>query len=740
MSEFNVGGVTATVEPDFDKFTPALKRGLERAERGASFRIELFPELKRGWAAQMRADLKKSSAKFSIPADLSVSKSAIAQMKRAVRAQGPVTVGITFDAAQIAKEQAKASKAVARTGAPVMLKAEFDTQQIVRAANSASRGVGQIANPVKLRAEIDAGQVARDANAAIRGAQRLVGDINVGVDIDTAEVAAKLKAATAGANIGDIDVDAGRVAAAGAASGGAFAGGFKKAFVGTAIVGGAAVAGSGAAFVGVTKAAADFESQLSELNAVSSATETQMKQLSDAALKAGADTTFSASEAAQAQTELAKAGLSVDQILGGALAGTLSLAAAGGLELADAATVSANALNAFNLSGDQTAHVADLLAAAANKSAADVSDIAPALQQSALAAAQMGLTLEETTGGLAAFAQAGLKGSDAGTSFKTFLQRLNPQTKEASDLMKSLNLSFFDSSGQFIGLAETAGQLQSALSSMTDEQRNATLQQLFGSDAIRAASVIYDEGATGIGKWIGAVNDAGFASEVATKKLDNLKGDLEALKGSIETVAIGAGTGASSGLRTLVQDLTGFVNQAGPLLMNIVTPFSSLISVLLPQLLPLLAPLSTIIGAISGAFGQVLTAVMPVIAEGVGVVAGLFKELGPAFATTLAALQPVFDLLGELFAMGAGAFGDLIAVLLPTFATILGDVAEAMGPLLDALGPALSDIMAALLPVISELGAELGEAFVAALVAVTPLLVEIAGVLPELISGASKLP
>jgi TP901 family phage tail tape measure protein len=722
MSEFNVGGVTATVEPDFDKFTPALKRGLERAERGASFRIELFPELKRGWAAKMRADLQKSSAKFSIPADLSVSKSAIAQMKKAVKAHGPVTVGVTVDASQVAKEQAKASKAAARTSAAVILKAEFDTQQIARAANSASRGVGQIANPVKLRAEIDAGQVAREANTAIRGARNLIGDINVGVDVDAAQVAAKLKAAAAAANIGDIDIDAGRMSSAGSASGSAFAGGFKKAIGGGALVGSAVVAGSGAAFVGVTKAAADFESQLSELNAVSSATEAQMKLLSDAALKAGADTTFSAQEAAEAQTELAKAGLTVEQIMGGALAGTLSLAAAGGLDLADAAIVSANALNAFKLSGDQTTHVADLLAAAANKSAADVSELAPALQQSALVAAQMGLTLEETTGGLAAFAQAGLKGSDAGTSFKTFLQRLVPQTEEASKAMEAMGLSFFDNNGKFVGLTETAGRLRTALSGMTDEQRNSTLQTLFGSDAIRAAAVIYDEGAAGVGKWISAVDDAGFASEVATKKLDNLKGDLEALKGSIETVAIGAGSGASSGLRTLVQDLTGFVNQAGPLLMNILTPFSGLISVLLPQLVPLLAPLSGVIGSITTAFGDVLVAVMPIIAEGVGVVADLFKELGPAFTTTLDALQPVFDLLGELFAMGAGVFGDLIAVLLPTLATILGDVAIAMGPLLDALGPALSDILAALLPVISELGAEFGEAFVAALVRSLPYL------------------
>ena len=200
MSEFNVGGVTATVEPDFDKFTPALKRGLERAERGASMRIELYPELKRGWAAQMRADLKRSASKISIPVDLSVSKSAIGQMKRAVKTHGPVPIDVVFDPAQIAKAQAKASKGAGRQTTPVMLKAGFDTEQIVRAANSASRGVGAVANPVKLRVEVDSGQVARDANRSIREAQKLVGNINVGVDVDAAQVAAKLKAATSAAN------------------------------------------------------------------------------------------------------------------------------------------------------------------------------------------------------------------------------------------------------------------------------------------------------------------------------------------------------------------------------------------------------------------------------------------------------------------------------------------------------------------------------------------------------------
>lgn len=323
------------------------------------------------------------------------------------------------------------------------------------------------------------------------------------------------------------------------------------------MVGGAVVvAGFGAAVM----ASAKFEKQMSGVKAVSNATAAEMKQLSDAALKAGADTVFSASEAAQAEAELAKAGVAVKDIVGGALTGALSLAAAGSLELADAATISAQAMNIFKLQGKDVGHIADVLAAGANKSAADVKDLGDALRQSGLVAAQTGLDLEDTTGVLAAFADNALIGSDAGTALKTMLQRLTPQSKEAAQLMEQLGITAYDAQGNFVGLEKYADILQKGLSGLTTQQKNAALATIFGSDAVRAAAILYDQGAAGIHQYVAAVDDQGAAARMAATQLDNLAGDVEALKGSLETALIKSGSGANDMLRGLTQTATGAVN------------------------------------------------------------------------------------------------------------------------------------------------------------------------------------
>jgi TP901 family phage tail tape measure protein len=322
------------------------------------------------------------------------------------------------------------------------------------------------------------------------------------------------------------------------------------------VMGGIVAVGFGVA----VNAAMGFDKQLSELAAVSSATGDELGQLRQAALDAGAATAFSASQAAQAQTELAKAGVSTADILGGALTGALDLAAAGGIDLARAAEISANAMSTFGLAGRDVGDIADTFAAGANKSAADVDELAQALAQSGLVADQFGLTLDDSVGVLAAFAQAGLKGSDAGTSFKTMLQRLTPQSAEAADLMRQLGIDMFDAAGDFIGIEGAAQELQDALGGLTEEQRNTALATLFGSDAVRGATILYQEGAEGIGEWIEQVDDAGFASEVAAKRLDNLAGDLEALRGSIEVALIEGGSRATDSLRFLTQSATNTIN------------------------------------------------------------------------------------------------------------------------------------------------------------------------------------
>lgn len=326
-------------------------------------------------------------------------------------------------------------------------------------------------------------------------------------------------------------------------------------------VGATAAVGVGLA----VKKFADFDKQMSSVQAATHETAGNMDLLREAAIQAGADTAFSATEAAEGIEALAKAGVNTQEILGGGLKGALDLAAAGNLGVGDSAEVAATAMTQFNLTGKEVPHIADLLAAGAGKAQGEVSDMAAALKQSGLVASQFGLSIEDTTGTLAAFASAGLIGSDAGTSFKTMLIALANPSKESADLMKQLGINAYDAQGAFIGIAPLASQLQDRLKGLTQEQRNAALAQIFGTDAVRAANVLYEQGAQGITDWTTKVNDTGFAAETARTKLDNLSGDVETLGGSFETALIKSGSGANDVLRLLVQTATGAVNLFGDL-------------------------------------------------------------------------------------------------------------------------------------------------------------------------------
>lgn len=300
---------------------------------------------------------------------------------------------------------------------------------------------------------------------------------------------------------------------------------------------------------------ADFDVAMSAVRADTHETAGNMKELSDAALKAGADTKYSATDAAGAIDELAKAGVSTEDILSGGLTGALSLAAAGNVDVAESAELAATALVQFNLAGDQTEHVADLLSAGAGKAQGSVHDLGFALQQAGLVASQAGLSIEETIGTLSAFAAAGLKGSDAGTSFRSMLLHIANVSGESQKAMDAVGISFYDASGNMLDMAGIAGVLQKQLGHLTQEQRDATMAQIFGSDAVRAANVLYKNGAAGIEAWTNKVNDAGYAAETAAIKTDNWRGDLERLKGSISTFFISSGSDADSDIRRFTQGL-----------------------------------------------------------------------------------------------------------------------------------------------------------------------------------------
>ena len=309
----------------------------------------------------------------------------------------------------------------------------------------------------------------------------------------------------------------------------------------------------------------DFDEAMSGVRANLSGTPAEMDAVQNAVRQAGAASVFSATEAANAAEELAKAGLTAADITGGALTGSMDLAAAGGVGLARAAEVAATAMAQFQLKGQDVAHIADVMAAGALASTASIDSLAQGMAQGGGMAASLGMSLEQTVGALSLFDQNALKGSDGGTALKTMLMSLTPNSVAAATAMEDVGLQAFDANGKFVGLTTVAEQLKNGMKDMGEEQRLAALKTIFGADAARAANVLYQQGAAGLQDYIDKVSESGVAAQVAAAKLNNAKGDLEKLKGDFENVLIGAGEGANGPIRGLIQNVDKLVSAFGEL-------------------------------------------------------------------------------------------------------------------------------------------------------------------------------
>ena len=317
-----------------------------------------------------------------------------------------------------------------------------------------------------------------------------------------------------------------------------------------------AAAGLGAMVV----ASAKFDSSMSKVAAATRGSASDMAALRAAAIKAGADTAFSATEAADAITAMSKAGVSTKDILGGGLNGALSLAAAGELDVGQAAEIAATAMNQFGLAGKDIPHIADLLAAGAGKAMGEVTDMGQALKYVGPVAHQMGISIEETVGTIADLASQGILADQAGTSLRGMLTSLTSPSKIASKTMESLGIELYNARGKFIGFNGVAEQLHKTMGNLSNAERDQKLGMIFGNEQITAARILYQGGAKAIDDWTRASNDQGFAVENAAIKMDNLGGDIEKLKGSLQTLLITGGDGTQGFLRGVTQGTEQAVN------------------------------------------------------------------------------------------------------------------------------------------------------------------------------------
>ena len=303
-----------------------------------------------------------------------------------------------------------------------------------------------------------------------------------------------------------------------------------------------AITGTATALAGVATAAikvgSDFEAQMSRVQAISGATGDELESLKNQAIQLGADTAFSAKEAAEGMENLAAAGFTTSEIMD-AMPGMLNLAAAAGEDLATSSDIAASTLRGFGLEASDAAHVADVLAENANRTNSSVAETGEAMKYVAPLARAAGISMEETAAAIGIMANAGIQGSQAGTTLRGALSRLSRPTDAMTAAMDELGVSFYDSNGKMKSLTEQVGMLRKATEGMTDEQKNNYLVTLYGQEALSGMLALMNEGENTLGDLTDAYETCDGAAEKAAKTMqDNLKGAIEQLGGSAETLGI----------------------------------------------------------------------------------------------------------------------------------------------------------------------------------------------------------
>jgi TP901 family phage tail tape measure protein len=388
------------------------------------------------------------------------------------------------------------------------------------------------------------------------------------------------------------------------------------------------------------KKSMDFEAQIDRVGAIAGATGSDMGRLKQAALDLGASTSKSATEVAQGMELMAASGFNTNQIIK-AMPGVIAAAEASGEDMARVTEVVTAALNGFGLEASKATHVADVMAMAANRSNASVDDLGYAFKYAAPAAHALGISMEELAAATGIMTDAGMKGEQAGTTLRMAFQRMASPTAKAKELMKQLGLSFFDANGKMKPLGEIIGQLSTKLKGMSDQQKIAALNTLFGTEASTGMLAVIQKGPDKFNKFTEALrNSGGAAKDTAAKMKDNLKGSLEQLQGAFETAQITIGDRLAPAIRAIADGITKLINafnSLSPTAQNLIIYGSAIAAILF-----------IVAGAIFGAIAAV-----GFIIEGMAAFAAVIGVTTGALATTVGWILAI---IAAVVALGVGIY------------------------------------------------------------------------------------
>jgi len=307
---------------------------------------------------------------------------------------------------------------------------------------------------------------------------------------------------------------------------------------------------------------ANFEESVTRLGVVSGATSEELKQLSGVAQTLGETTIFTASQVADGMNAMAMAGLTAEESLAG-IASTLDLSAVGMISVEESALIATTAMNGFKLEAQDIGRISDVMAKTVTTSATTVQELGNAYEKVASVATQFDVSLETTTAALGTLADAGRRGSEAGTQLKIVMNRM-AGNKEAAKFIKQLGVDIYDSTGKILPFTTQLQNMKVELDKLDAQSRNIKMAEIFGTEALASANILLSDIDAVIAKTAELEDAYGFASSSAKKMMDNLMGDYKELQSAMEGLVLKIGDELSPVLREALDEATEFIQTLDP--------------------------------------------------------------------------------------------------------------------------------------------------------------------------------
>jgi len=501
------------------------------------------------------------------------------------------------------------------------------------------------------------------------------------------------------------------------------------------VIGTAAALGA-ALYAGPVKKAAEFEAQMSTVQAISGATGDDLAKLSALAKEMGATTQFTAVESGKALEYMAMAGWKTNQMIGG-LPGIMNLAAASGEDLGSVSDIVTDALTAFRMSAEDAGRFADVLAQASSNANTNVGMMGATFQKVAPVAGALGYSVEDMSLAIGLMANASIKADVAGTSLKTSLANMAKPTKQMQTYMDRYGISLTRSDGSMKTFREVVDNLRGSLGGLSEAEQVAAATAIFGKESFAGMLAIVNASDEDFQKLSDSINNsAGAAERMAAIKLDNLEGDITLMKSALDGLQIAIGDAllptfraGTQGITDFITKLTQFINENPELIQQIVKITAGLLAFKAATLTGKLAFLELKGGVLSVQKGFTLLKTMFALAsvnsrgfsgtlKGVAKsITGYFGNIGSAAGGAGRAFTQLFSgtKIGNLFSGIGGAAGGLFT---KAFSGISGLASGAAGKVTGIFARAGSKIAAGPL---GKIGGVVGKGFSKLTTMIAPL-------------------